>query len=104
MSQLLATLYPEKYVPPSGRLVPRLKVIPKSAVEENATARAMGVKNNIEKVYELIKQGINTSAEVSDALGYTKATVSGYFRMLEEAGRCYRIEKGRSSPVLMFAY
>lgn len=104
MSQLFACLYPDKFVPPQGTLVPRQRVIPKSAYEENATARKQSVIDNMDMIYDLIKIGINTSSEVSDHTGYTKAHVSGYFRRLEADGRCYRIEGKSNDPVRMFVY
>jgi hypothetical protein len=104
MSQLLATLYPDKFGPPQGTLVPRARVIPTSADYENAEARKQSVIDNLDMIYDLIKCGVNTSAEVSDHTGYTKAHVSGYFRRLEADGRCYRIEGKSNEPVRMFAY
>ena len=104
MSQLFACLYPDKFVPPQGTLVPRQRVIPKSADEENATARKQSVIDNTNKIYELIKRGINTSEAVSDHMLFTKATVSGYFRKLEQDGLCYRIEGRSNEPLRMFAY
>lgn len=104
MSQLLATLYPSTYTPPKGRLVPRQRVIPISADEENATSRKQSVIDKTNKIYELIKRGINTSEAVSDHMLFTKATASGYFRKLEQDGLCYRIEGRSNEPLRMFAY
>ena len=103
MSQLLATLYPDKFVPPKGRLVPRPRVI-QPAREEDRNNRTQAKEDNKRRIYQLIQQGINTAAEVSDYLNFTRATVSGYFRELEQDGLCYRIEHGPNIPLTMHAY
>jgi uncharacterized membrane protein len=103
MSRLLATLYPHKFIPPKGKPVPRARVMV-SEQEADRTARKQSLLDNKEKVLDLIKRGVNTAADVSDHLGFTKATISGYFRQLEADGVCYRIEGRSNEPVRMFVY
>jgi len=103
MSQLLATLYPDTYKPPKGRLVPRARVM----VTDKELDCSMRNLNRIEKredCFRYIKSGMKTAAELSDAMMLTRTTVLGYFRELEMLGRCYRIDRGSNAAMWMLAY
>ena len=102
MSQLFATLYPDKYTPPKGRLMPRPKVI--NDKELDNTMRNLNRIDKREECFRLIQSGMTTAPEIAKAMNRTNNTINVYFKELEKLGRCYRIDRGRNRAHLMFAH
>lgn len=101
MSLTATLLGLQPYTPPKGTLVPRPSLSNTNPWLDSPT-RSQHVKDTLEQVFNLIRDGVNTSDEVSDVIKRTNATVNGYFRQLEAEGRVYRIEYGSNKPIRMF--
>ena len=102
MSRLYFTLYPDKYTPPNGRLMPRPKVINDKDLDN--TMRNLNRIDKREECFRLIQSGMTTAPEIATAMNRTNNTINVYFKELEKLGRCYRIDRGRNRAHLMFAH
>lgn len=94
MSQLLATLYPDTYKPPNGRLMPRPKVI--NDKELDNTMRNLNRIDKREECFRLIQSGMTTAPEIARATNRTNNPTNAHPKELEKLGRRHRTDRGRN--------
>ena len=104
MSQLLATLYPEKYVPPSGTLSKTHKAIPPKEPPRITplVKSAITAKSEVERdviVKYLTSRGFSTASAIAKDVGMSVLQVANHLKTLARAKITVRYESAKQPAV-----
>lgn len=88
---LLATLYPERFIPPQGTI----RLIRDASLISNNAERRIGVSELKEKIYQLIANGFSTDSEIGYEVERTEDCVRTYLQVLASEGRIKRVHISR---------